>query len=392
MTSVFVAEFKKTGHDIADEMLHSSIEQESGISVLIGSDQMWTVMTGEIHRPKSEENLIAINSKFGWTFQGSTDHWSSKAVDSRVMVCVLKTQVEDGQELIRSFWELESISISDTGNKEIEMSSTMQHFEETIEMRGDRYEVSLPWKTGFELCDNKEVATTRLKKLLSRLSSKDGLLQTYDATIRDYLLARHAEVVKETSRNPAKVYYMPHKEVIREQALTTKVRVVFYASSRAPGCKSLNECLEKGDNLYQDLVKILLRFRTHPIAIMADIKKAFLQISIKEEDRDAFRFLWFEEGDVAEFLQKQVQEWRMTRVPFGATCSPFLLTATILHHIRRAPPSMASTAKTLGESFYVDDLVTGADTDDEAAKFCKEAQQLMLSAGMNLRKWTTNSR
>ncbi|XP_037509595.1 uncharacterized protein LOC119386346 [Rhipicephalus sanguineus] len=98
---------------------------------------------------------------------------------------------------------------------------------------------------------------------------------------------------------------MPHKEVIREQALTTKVRVVFDASSRARGCKSLNECLEKGDNLYQDLVKILLRFRTHPIAITADIEKAFLQISIKEEDRDAFRFLWFEEGDVAEFLQKQ---------------------------------------------------------------------------------------
>lgn len=80
------------------------------------------------------------------------------------------------------------------------------------------------------------------------------------------------------------------------------------------------------------------------------------------------------------------------RVPFGVTCSSFLLTATILHHIRRAPLSMASTTMTLGKSFYVDDLMTGADTDDEAAKFCKEAQQLMLSAGMNLRKWTTNSR
>lgn len=86
MTSVFVAEFKKIGHDFPDELLHSSIEKESGISVLILSDQMWTVMTGEIYRHESEEELIAINSKFGWTFQGSTKHWSSKAVDSRVMV------------------------------------------------------------------------------------------------------------------------------------------------------------------------------------------------------------------------------------------------------------------------------------------------------------------
>lgn len=168
------------------------------------------------------------------------------------------------------------------------MSTTMQHFEETIQLCGDRYEVSLPWKTGFQLCDNKEVVTTRLKKPLSRLSSKNGLLQLNDTTIRDCLLAGHAEVVKDTPRNPVKVYYMPHKEVIREQTLTTKVRVVFEASSKARGCKSLNECLEKGDNLYRDLVKILLRFRTHPIAVMADIEKAFLQISIKEEDRDAF--------------------------------------------------------------------------------------------------------
>lgn len=92
---------------------------------------------------------------------------------------------------------------------------------------------------------------------------------------------------------------MPHKEVMREQALTTKMRVVFDASSHAKGCKSLNDCLQKGDNLYQDLVQILLRFRTHPVAVIADIEKAFLQIAIREDDRDAFRFLWFAEGDLS---------------------------------------------------------------------------------------------
>lgn len=139
---------------------------------------------------------------------------------------------------------------------------------------------------------------------------------------------------------------MPHKEVIREQALTTKVRIVFDASSHAKGCNSLNECLENGDNLYQDLGKIL-RFRTHRIAMLADIEKAFLQISIKEEDRDAFRFLWFQEGNPPEFSVSQLQEWRMTHVPFGAMCSPFLLTATILHHLKSVAAEQAHTAQLL---------------------------------------------
>lgn len=81
----------------------------------------------------------------------------------------------------------------------------------------------------------------------------------------------------------------------------------------------------------------------------------------------------------------------MTRVPFGATCSPFLLTATILHHLKNTVREKAETAKLLSESFYVDDLVTGAATEQEAIKVCIEAQEIMEAAGMTLRKWTTNS-
>ena len=39
--------------------------------------------------------------------------------------------------------------------------------------------------------------------------------------------------------------------------------------------------------------KILLQFRTHKIALTADIEKAFLMVSVQESDRDVLRFLWF---------------------------------------------------------------------------------------------------
>ncbi|XP_049528969.1 uncharacterized protein LOC119462507 [Dermacentor silvarum] len=104
---------------------------------------------------------------------------------------------------------------------------------------------------------------------------------------------------------------MPHREVIREESLTTKLRVVFDASSHAQGFPSLNDCLDKGVNLNPELLQVLLRFRWFPVTINSDIEKAFLQIEIQETDRDAFRFLWFDAIPVSQ--NSNILEWRMTR-------------------------------------------------------------------------------
>lgn len=59
------------------------------------------------------------------------------------------------------------------------------------------------------------------------------------------------------SDNP--MYYLPHRTVITEERLTTKLKVVFDAS-HVFGCQSLNDCLS-GPNLNPDLLIILLKFR-----------------------------------------------------------------------------------------------------------------------------------
>lgn len=72
---------------------------------------------------------------------------------------------------------------------------------------------------------------------------------------------------------------------------TTKRRLVFDASSSAGGRVSLNGVLESGPHLNPGLIVLLIRFRTHNIAVIADIEKAFLQVSFSESDRSAVRFL-----------------------------------------------------------------------------------------------------
>ena len=70
----------------------------------------------------------------------------------------------------------------------------------------------------------------------------------------------------------------------------------------------------------------------HKVAVTADIEKAFLMIAITEEDRDTLRFFWYKDV-FAEHTD--IIQLRFARVVFGVTSSPFLLNATIRHHLNK---------------------------------------------------------
>lgn len=76
-----------------------------------------------------------------------------------------------------------------------------------------------------------------------------------------------------------------------------------------------------------------------------------------------------------------------TRVVFGVTCSPFLLNATIKFHLESLIESHRNLVHKLLRSFYVDDLVTGAKTEEEAFLLYCDAKDLMKKGGFNLCKF-----
>ena len=112
-------------------------------------------------------------------------------------------------------------------------------------------------------------------------------MKEYDAIIRDQLQCGIIEKVDHTKcPDVRKVHYLPHHGVVRRDALTTKLRVVFHASSKATkDSPSLDDCLYSGPSLTPTIFKILLRFRERKIALVGDIEKAFLNVRIREEDR-----------------------------------------------------------------------------------------------------------
>ena len=74
---------------------------------------------------------------------------------------------------------------------------------------------------------------------------------------------------------------MPHRSVIKTAAETTKMRIVFDASAKeSKSHLSLNDCLHTGPALQPLLQDILIRNCLKPVALLGDVRQAFLQISI----------------------------------------------------------------------------------------------------------------
>ena len=82
----------------------------------------------------------------------------------------------------------------------------------------------------------------------------------------------------------------------------------------------MNQCLYKWPCLKTLLYDILLRFRVHNYGLIADIEKAYLQISVLPEHRDYLRFLWFD--DVSK-NNPEIVKYRFTRVIFDSSPSQF---------------------------------------------------------------------
>lgn len=166
---------------------------------------------------------------------------------------------------------------------------------------------------------------------------------------------------------------------------TTKLRPVFDASATGESSPSLNQCLEIGPNLIEQIPRILLCFRQHKIGITADIRKVFLQISVSPENRDALRFLWWNKT-----RPEEIEIYRHRRVIFGVSSSSFLLGATIEYHLERAllqeeEEERKEIIRRLKKSFYVDNCVISVNTLSEATAFQIITRRVMEEGKFELR-------
>lgn len=206
--------------------------------------------------------------------------------------------------------------------------------------------------------------------------------------IKDQVKSRIIEAVPEHNYNQAPIYCLPHHGVIRSDRETSKSRVIFDGWAKSDkSTASINECLEKGPNLVPNLFDIVVKFWGYPIAVVADIEKAFHQIQINPEDRRMLRFLWF--NDIEKDCP-QIKQYQFQRLVFGLTPSPAFLPSTIKHHLSKYEEKEPEVTSLLSSSFYVDDLA-GVFHENETVNLYDKAQEIMKDGEFSLHKWNSVS-
>ena len=144
----------------------------------------------------------------------------------------------------------------------------------------------------------------------------------------------------------------------KEDSTTTKLRVVFDGSAKSSNGISLNGSLMVGPTVQEDLFSILIRFRTHKVALSGDIAKMYRQIALSHCAKDFHRILWRDSPE------EPIKQYRMTRVTYGIASSAFHSTRSLVEVANRCKDE--SLQKSIKQDFYVDDYLSGADSIPEA--------------------------
>ncbi|XP_075977746.1 uncharacterized protein LOC142977620 [Anticarsia gemmatalis] len=356
------------------------------IDILLGAETYCRVLkAGLIKSPLGSP--IAQDTHLGWIVSGKVSRVDSSLVSHNTVIA-MHTQVEEN-EMLKRLWELDSEPALDRKPFTPEEQACENFYATTTKRDIDgRYVVKLPFRSKDPICKyshSKNIAVKRLLGLERKLARDEKLKQQYSEVINEYLLLGHLEKINdESDKNTDGAVYLPHHAVVRQDKLTTKVRVVYDASCKGTNGVSLNDTLMVGPTLQADLRHIVMRWRQHPICLAADIEKMYRQIKVARPDTDFQRIVWREDPS------KEIEDFRLLTVTFGTSCAPYLAVKT-LHQVAcdegEIYPLAADRVMT---DFYMDDLMTGCQSETEVIQIYKEMNSLLGKGGFRLQKWTSN--
>ena len=350
------------------------------IHVVLGVNEYTKIKTPERARIGLPGEPIAELTKLGWYII------SPGKENDIANILFSQTSIHDYEKLC----SLDCLGVSEKQDKPDDY--VYEKFREQLGRGpGGYYETSLIWKENHPpLRNNEKSSLGRLNNLIRNLNRSKNL-EAYDKIMQEQIAGGIVEKVTESGKceetqNSEKIFYMPHRAVIRESAESTKLRIVYDASAKANNSTvSLNDCLETGPPLQNSLYDILVRSRMRPILLCGDIQKAFWQIRIREFERNALRFHWIKNLD-----PNIVEINRFCRLLFGLTQSPFILEGTIKQHFENYENEYPIVIENIQDDMYVDDLVSGG-TEINTVKNIKQGSiELFSKGGFNLHKWHSN--
>ena len=350
------------------------------VDILVGADHYWDIVENEVIKGPGP---TAAKSKIGYLLSGPLSN-SNHSENLNTSILNVVTEHHQEQFDLERFWRIESVGVQPNSSEET--PDFLKYYQDSSIMLEDgRYSAKLPWRPEHPpLPSNAEITKQRTRSMIRRLAADPEKLHMYNDIIQEQQSRGFIERVNNSDITNGVCHYIPHHAVLKDST-TTPLRIVYDCSFKQGEQPSLNDCLQPGPPLLNDLPGILLRFRLHKYAITTDIEKAFLHVNLDQADRDATRFYWLSNVDDPE---SEFIVYRFKSVMFGATSSPFILNATLNKHLTQSTDQVSTD---MLRNLYVDDLASGTSDDDSAVNYYQDARDKMSPVGFNLRSWSSNS-
>ncbi|XP_055522717.1 uncharacterized protein LOC129716899 [Wyeomyia smithii] len=349
------------------------------IDIIIGGECYHEIHTGK-RIPIGSGLPLLIETVFGWTVSGKVPIKSTYAPPT----CYISNVDRSLDTALQRFWELESVhqgplySAEERRCEEIYASTTTR-------TQSGRFIVRLPRSEDPQvtLGDSRAIAIRRFYSLERRLERDATVRTAYLKFMEEYASLHHMRKIDPVPDNKPHCY-LPHHPVFKESSTTTKVRVVFDASCKTSSGFSLNNTLLVGPVVQQDLLSIVIRFRFHAVALVADIEKMYRQIEVHPDDQPLQRILWRASPS------DPLATYELCTVTYGTASAPFLATRTLQYLAQVEGHAYPAAADAVNNDFYVDDLLTGADDPQAAIAIRQQVAAMLKTAGFVIKKWASN--
>ncbi|XP_072401584.1 uncharacterized protein [Diabrotica undecimpunctata] len=409
--------FKKTSFAVLDSItcrLPKATLDRSKINVppnLTLADPSYSVpgkidllLAGDIYSELLTDGFIRLgknlpilqNTHLGYVIFGTIPphvfHRSSNLAISQSNVSLfVQSESEENNldKLIQQFFEIEEVPHVSKLTPDEELAE--QIFNKTTRiLPSGRFQVNLPLvceNAHKKLGESFKVALKRFINLENRLLKNENTYAQYKSFISEYLFLEHARIVplSLTNENLENKYFLPHHCVVKEESLTTKLRVVFDGSMKSSSSYSLNDILLKGPTLQPELFDILLRFRLYSFVFTTDIQKMYRQVKINPDQTFLLNILWRDSPE------KDIECLELQTVTYGTKSASFQSTRCLMELANTHQTEYPLATDALQNNCYIDDILYGANDEQTLLKAHKELTSLLGTACISLHKWCSNS-
>uniref|UniRef100_A0A8D9FAZ2 Reverse transcriptase domain-containing protein n=1 Tax=Cacopsylla melanoneura TaxID=428564 RepID=A0A8D9FAZ2_9HEMI len=142
---------------------------------------------------------------------------------------------------------------------------------------------------------------------------------------------------------------------------------------------------ESGPKLYNDLINILLSYRLFPYVISTDIKRMYLRILLKENQRKYQKVL-------CRFSpQEELKTYTLNTVTFGLSCSPYLALRCVKELATTESKKYPLASERVLSDSYMDDICSSVSSESVAIELQAQLVAMFKTGGFELSKWASNS-